>query len=284
MLFHFYLLVIALLLPMLALFAVRGRRELLVRGMTLLVILHIVLLAVASGSHGFRLLLLVLAGLGGFELGRAFYRSQRAAVVAAAASVLLLLLALACGLPAGGTAMVVPVLAALLFARPSLLQQRPAGPCLALSLLLAALLTLDHVYQASLAAVLFLLLLVQFNDNASLLAGKTLGRRRPFARLSPNKSLEGYLAGAAGMALAILLFTTVFPLLQSIRHALLLPLLWLAAVVLVNAGDLLFSQIKRQCGIKDFGRLLPGHGGVLDRFDSLLLAAPLGLLVIRLSG
>ena len=58
-------------------------------------------------------------------------------------------------------------------------------------------------------------------------------------------------------------------------------LLGLAGAVMGQLGDLSFSAIKRECGVKDYGRLLPGHGGVLDRFDSVIFASPLVWLIVR---
>lgn len=125
----------------------------------------------------------------------------------------------------------------------------------------------------SVALLLFcwIMLLTQLNDIAQYFAGKALGRHRIAPRLSPNKTWEGLLGGV--------LFTT---LLSSSATPLLLPLTHLEALgfgLLLGlggfAGDLLFSWLKRSAGIKDFGTVLPGQGGVLDRLDSLTCTAPL---------
>lgn len=276
MLLNFYLLVMALLVPMLAMFALKGKRELTRRGITLLAIVHIVLLAMAGGHDVFRLLLVTLLMLSTNELCRA--HRLPAAISWPLAAVLALAgfwLMSEAFLPAAFVA-AVPVIALLLTAAP--VRQAVVTLPLALLMVLTAYVTLDVVYAQSPMTVLFLLLLVQLNDNASLLAGKTAGKHRPFPVLSPNKSAEGYLAGMAGMAAAMVIFTTVFPLFVGISLAMMAGM-YIAAAVMVNIGDLVFSRLKRNCGIKDYGRLLPGHGGILDRFDSLLLAAPLGFAI-----
>ncbi len=121
--------------------------------------------------------------------------------------------------------------------------------------------------------IVLLLLTTQANDMLGLMAGKFFGRRRLLPRISPNKTLEGFLAGGLGVLAAGVAARWICPSFAQLSWTsctLLLLVLFLAA----NAGDLVFSRIKRCLELKDFGHLLPGHGGVLDRADSLLLAAP----------
>lgn len=107
-------------------------------------------------------------------------------------------------------------------------------------------------------------------DTGAFFVGRSLGGRRLVPELSPNKTVSGavggWVTGFVGL-LAGAVFLAAIPLTRA---------LLLAAVVPVAAqlGDLLESAIKREAGVKDSGRLLPGHGGVLDRFDSLMLVAP----------
>ncbi len=107
------------------------------------------------------------------------------------------------------------------------------------------------------------------NDVFAYLVGMTFGRHRLCERLSPNKSWEGFfggLAGAVGMGLGAAYFLHADP-----WHWAGLALVAAVAGVL---GDLVESMFKRSAQVKDSGRAIPGHGGVLDRFDALLLAAP----------
>jgi phosphatidate cytidylyltransferase len=124
--------------------------------------------------------------------------------------------------------------------------------------------------------VVFLLAVVQLSDVAQYVWGKLLGRRPLAAALSPNKTVEGFVGGVAtatlvGVALSP---TTPFPPLVAGGLAL--------AVALAGvAGGLVTSAIKRDAGIKDYGDLIPGHGGVMDRVDSLAFAAPLFFHLVR---
>lgn len=130
--------------------------------------------------------------------------------------------------------------------------------------------------------LLLLLLLVWAADVGAYIAGRTLGRHKLAPRVSPGKTWEGVFGG--------LLLTSVVALIAS-RWMTLQPgqLWWLLAVGLATVaisvvGDLFISLMKRQAGLKDAGRIFPGHGGVLDRFDSLIAAAPVFLLGKHLLG
>jgi phosphatidate cytidylyltransferase len=130
--------------------------------------------------------------------------------------------------------------------------------------------------------LLFLFLVVWFGDVAALYVGRAFGRRKLAPSLSPNKTWEGSVAAVAGSVSAVLLLVWVSGLLAARSiDALSYPgpvLHWIGLGILTNigaqVGDLMESAIKRGAGVKDSGRLLPGHGGMLDRIDALLLAAP----------
>ncbi|WP_291992787.1 phosphatidate cytidylyltransferase [Candidatus Accumulibacter sp. ACC003] len=119
--------------------------------------------------------------------------------------------------------------------------------------------------------VIFLLMITQLNDVAQYVWGKLLGRTALAPTLSPNKTREGMLGGIITSAL---LGAALGPLLAHFD-----PLSGaLSGILLASsgvAGDLTVSAIKRDSGVKDAGKLLPGHGGLLDRVDSLIYAAPL---------
>ena len=124
--------------------------------------------------------------------------------------------------------------------------------------------------------LLFLVLVVQASDVLQYTWGKLLGRRRIAPSISPNKTWEGFVGGVACATLlgAALWWATPFNPLVAAAMALLIALAGFA-------GGLVMSAIKRDRGVKDFGTLLPGHGGILDRIDSLLFAAPLFFHVTR---
>ncbi len=126
--------------------------------------------------------------------------------------------------------------------------------------------------------ILLLVLTVWAYDTGAFLLGSRFGRQRFLTHLSPSKTYAGLIGGiAASTIVAAILLATLG---QSPVHALLLgPLVALAA----QAGDLAESMLKRAAGAKDSGTLIPGHGGVLDRVDSFLFAAPvLTLYVVAL--
>ena len=131
--------------------------------------------------------------------------------------------------------------------------------------------------------VVFLMCVVWAGDIAALYVGRAWGRHKMSPTLSPNKSWEGALGSVAGSLLAtggLLGVATLLEMANSERLSYQSEAwyYWLGLAVLVNLaaqiGDLAESALKRSAGIKDSGDLLPGHGGVLDRIDALLLAAP----------
>jgi len=118
---------------------------------------------------------------------------------------------------------------------------------------------------------LLLLLCLAASDSAALYVGRTLGRHRMAPTLSPKKSWEGAIAGLAGSVLAAFVALWTFYTRLTPLHCVVLGLLLGAAGIL---GDLAESMVKRAAGAKDSSTLLPGHGGILDRADSLLFTAP----------
>ena len=119
------------------------------------------------------------------------------------------------------------------------------------------------------------------SDSAALFTGMACGKHKLAPQVSPKKTVEGAIGGLVGGMVGMVIFRIVF--FFCTVHS--LNILWCMLLGLVGAvmgqlGDLSFSAIKRQCGIKDYGRLLPGHGGVLDRFDSVIFAAPVIWLIV----
>lgn len=127
---------------------------------------------------------------------------------------------------------------------------------------------LDHGFFFLLLAFL----LSWATDIGAYASGRLWGRHKLAPALSPNKTKEGALGGLAAAAIVSVTAFFFVPIEVSLAEAVILGLL---ASLMGQIGDLTASAIKRQTGIKDFGNLLPGHGGVLDRFDSFLLIAPL---------
>jgi phosphatidate cytidylyltransferase len=140
------------------------------------------------------------------------------------------------------------------------------------------------------ALLLFLMVCVWAGDIAALYIGRAFGKRKLAPRLSPGKTWLGSLASILGSMLAASLVVLIADTLTARGNTLLhisQPLwqsLLLAAILNIAAqlGDLLESAIKRGAGVKDSGTMLPGHGGILDRIDALLLAAPILWFILLL--
>jgi len=121
------------------------------------------------------------------------------------------------------------------------------------------------------------------SDSGAYFAGCFLGRHKLAPTISPKKTVEGavggVLGGIAGMLVYCLVLSKCFSFTVNYWYALVYGVLGALAAMF---GDLSFSAIKRQNGIKDYGNLIPGHGGVLDRFDSMTLVAPLAEILLIL--
>ncbi len=118
-------------------------------------------------------------------------------------------------------------------------------------------------------------------DTFAYVVGKLFGRHKLCPSISPKKTVEGALGGIIGCGLSCLLYGVIMTYWAGIPVG--LPRLFILGMVvglISEIGDLLASIIKRQYGIKDFGNLLPGHGGILDRCDSVILVAPTIFLML----
>jgi phosphatidate cytidylyltransferase len=120
--------------------------------------------------------------------------------------------------------------------------------------------------------VLLVLFMVMLNDSCAYFSGTYWGRKKLYPSVSPKKSVEGAIGGLVGSVLAAGLAHVTFMPWSGLVPLL---LLGLVAGVVAELGDLFESLLKRSFGVKDSGTLIPGHGGILDRLDSLLFAFPL---------
>ena len=120
--------------------------------------------------------------------------------------------------------------------------------------------------------VILLLSVVWMGDTGAYFAGRAFGKHKLHPKVSPKKTWEGALGGLVASlgagALAAGWYLPAFPWLGLVVAV-------LPAAILGQAGDLCESVLKRTCGVKDSGRILPGHGGILDRVDALVFAAPI---------
>ncbi|MCM1076763.1 MAG: phosphatidate cytidylyltransferase [Bacteroides sp.] len=128
--------------------------------------------------------------------------------------------------------------------------------------------------------LLAMFIMIWLNDTGAFCVGSLLGKHKLFPRISPKKSWEGFIGGVIFVMASAFVFKLCFP--QYFDAVSLVELCGLGVVVAAFStwGDLVESLIKRTLGVKDSGKILPGHGGILDRIDSMLLVVPASLLYL----
>ena len=150
------------------------------------------------------------------------------------------------------------------------------------------------VEQYGYDAVFFILLILCFawgGDTCAYFAGRAFGKHKLCPVVSPKKTVEGAIGGVLGTMVFGVIITLVYSVAANRMEAftrsnigvsmyVIIALLGCVAAVLGIYGDLFASVVKRQCGIKDYGTIFPGHGGILDRFDSVMFIAPFVTMVI----
>lgn len=126
--------------------------------------------------------------------------------------------------------------------------------------------------------VVFLFLIIWSSDTGAYFAGRFLGKKKLAPKVSPNKTIEGSIGGLILSVLIALIYNYYFNLFS-------LPLVIILAILLSvigQMGDLIESALKRLVGVKDSGNIIPGHGGILDRFDSTITTAPFFFYLLML--
>jgi phosphatidate cytidylyltransferase len=131
--------------------------------------------------------------------------------------------------------------------------------------------------------VLALLIFIWVNDTGAFCVGCLLGRHKLFERISPKKTWEGFFGGLIFCIVAAFVMSLGFEQYFAQLSSTQMCLLGIVVSVFATFGDLLESLIKRTYGVKDSGSLIPGHGGILDRIDSLLLVVPAALFYLILT-
>lgn len=120
--------------------------------------------------------------------------------------------------------------------------------------------------------VVYALLVIWTTDSGAYFVGRKIGKRKLWPEISPNKTIEGFVGGLLSAVVFACIFQHFVPIASSY---IVLVIVTLVASVVGQLGDLVESALKRHYNVKDSGKLLPGHGGILDRFDSLLFVLPL---------
>ena len=157
---------------------------------------------------------------------------------------------------------------------------------LGILLIIAAITAIFALWNISPWWLMYVFLLVWGADSGAYFVGRKLGMRKLAPMVSPNKSIEGLIGGLITSCLIIVAVVTLYLDVEPLAFVLFMVLSLITVIASVQ-GDLVESMIKRRAGIKDSGRILPGHGGVLDRVDSLLSATPIfaaGMYCLKVLG
>lgn len=140
---------------------------------------------------------------------------------------------------------------------------------------LAFLPFIDGEYQPEL--IIYVILIIWANDSFAYIIGKNIGKRKLFERISPKKTIEGFIGG--------LLFSIITGLIIGFYSNFFSVFNWIIIAIITSIlgtyGDLIESKFKRQANVKDSGTIMPGHGGLLDRLDSLFFLAPFVYLYVH---
>ena len=277
-LLHFYLIGLVCYLSFLIVSIIQGNKEVIMRASSLLVLLHLILLAIYQGVLGWNIFVGCVLMLGIYELSQQYAISKIVLGI-----VTLIVFVTGLYTQSQFIEFATPgfiLMSFITFNSQQELVQKPHYLfAFSLFVLVLGSIFLANLIKISPGSLLAILFLIQFNDNIGYIFGKKFGKTYPFPEASPGKTLEGYLFAGIGLILAIILLHTYIPVLHTnlLQDAILLLVIWIVG----NLGDLLFSSLKRKLGIKDFSEILPGHGGILDRFDSILFAAPFFYIFIN---
>lgn len=130
------------------------------------------------------------------------------------------------------------------------------------------------------AVMMLMFVMIWLNDTGAFAVGSMMGRRKLFPSISPAKTWEGFVGGLCFAAASGVIAKLVLSAQFEAQSYVTLAVMGIAIGAFATWGDLLESRIKRSVGVKDSGKIMPGHGGILDRIDSLLLVAPVAVLLL----
>lgn len=135
-------------------------------------------------------------------------------------------------------------------------------------------LSLIHSMKYGFILIFIPLICAWMTDTFAYIGGMSFGKHKLIPKISPNKTIEGAISGVIGCILSSLAFAYIISFFGFKTNLIPLCSISLICSILSQFGDLTASLIKRECGVKDFGNLIPGHGGILDRIDSLIFITP----------
>lgn len=137
---------------------------------------------------------------------------------------------------------------------------------------------LFHIKYLENTKYIWLIFIIAFGtDTFAYLAGNMFGRKKLCPKISPNKTVEGSIGGIIGSVIVVVIYSFIMAI-DPIWKVIILTIF---TSIISQLGDLVASRVKRVTGIKDFGNLIPGHGGIIDRFDSIIFTAPVIYYFVR---
>lgn len=139
---------------------------------------------------------------------------------------------------------------------------------------------INIIREKNLLYFIYLLLITIFTDTFALVTGKYFGKHKLCKTISPNKTIEGSIGGSIIGTIIATFFYVIF--IETNVNIFLIIIITLLLSIVGQIGDLFFSSIKRNYNIKDFSNIIPGHGGILDRFDSFIFVIMLYILFINI--
>lgn len=140
-----------------------------------------------------------------------------------------------------------------------------------------------HATRSGRFFILIPFVLAFLSDTGAYFAGRAFGKHKLAPVISPNKTIEGVAGGIVGAVVGMVLYALILDVAFGFKVNYLFAVIYgLLGSIGAVFGDLCFSVIKRQTGIKDYGNLIPGHGGILDRFDSTIIVGPLAEILLLL--
>lgn len=138
---------------------------------------------------------------------------------------------------------------------------------------------LFHIYYLDGTPYIWIVFLVAFGtDTFAYIIGSLFGKHRLYQEVSPKKSIEGAIGGILGCVFLVIIYSYIF----NLTPIWLLIVTAIVASIFSQIGDLVASKIKRRANIKDYGKIMLGHGGIMDRFDSIIFASPIIYYFIEL--
>lgn len=279
MLFNFYLTSLFFILLSLGIALTKKTKETIIRSLTLLLLLHIICLVLWQGTLAFTIFVVVILALSLYEIAKQYQVNY---FLFAIVSLFLFMMGFYSNQNLIELATVwLFVISLILFkGSPETIHKLSFLFLFSSGFLILCSIFLIKIIELNSEAIILILLLLQFNDAFGYLFGKKFGKTYLFPTISPNKTLEGYLFGGMGIIIGIILLHTYIPMLSNQGLAKDL-IIFVSILILGNVGDLMISSLKRKLEIKDFSEILPGHGGILDRFDNTFFAAPFFYILLN---